>query len=133
MAAQAGHLEVVRWLVLSGANKDQGTTDDGETPLSIAAQEEHLEVVRFLKASDGLKEPGTPALTVQKVFVGDESSCLSRGQEVTKTCLNQHPRWRLLICLRAKASLVILLRTAQSRCVLRRDSGRMHFQPLLPL
>ena len=34
-----GHLEVVRFLVESGANKDQGTTDFGATPLSIAAHQ----------------------------------------------------------------------------------------------
>ena len=41
-------LEVVRFLVESGANKDQGTTDDGATALYKAAQTGHLEVVRFL-------------------------------------------------------------------------------------
>ena len=40
--------EVVRFLVESGANKDQGRTFDGLTPLSIAAQNGHREVVRFL-------------------------------------------------------------------------------------
>ena len=48
IAAQRGHLEVVRVLVESGANKDQGKTDDGATPLFVAAHEGHLEVVRFL-------------------------------------------------------------------------------------
>ena len=33
-----GHLEVVQFLVESGANKDQGKTDTGATPLYIAAQ-----------------------------------------------------------------------------------------------
>ena len=47
IAAQNGHLEVVRFLVESGANKDQGTTDDGTTSLYIAAHEGHLEVVRI--------------------------------------------------------------------------------------
>ena len=32
----------------SGANKDQGRTDIGQTPLHAAAQNGHLEVVRFL-------------------------------------------------------------------------------------
>ena len=48
VAALKGHLEVVRLLVESGANKDQGTTDKGATPLYIAAEKGHLEVVRFL-------------------------------------------------------------------------------------
>ena len=57
MAAHKGHLEVVRILVESGANKDQGNTDDGMTPLSIAAQEGHVEVVRFLVESGANKRP----------------------------------------------------------------------------
>ena len=48
IAAEKGHLEVVRFLVESGANKDQASTDDGSTPLFIAAGKGHLEVVRFL-------------------------------------------------------------------------------------
>ena len=35
----------------SGANKDQGTTNDGATPLFIATQKGHLEVVRLLGES----------------------------------------------------------------------------------
>ena len=61
MAAQNGHLEVVRFLVESGANKDQGTTDDGVTPLYIAAQNGHLEVVRFLVESGANKDQGNGA------------------------------------------------------------------------
>ena len=45
IAATQGHLEVVRFLVESGANKDLGTTDG---TLFIAAQQGHLEIVRFL-------------------------------------------------------------------------------------
>ena len=59
IAAQNGHLEVVRFLVESGANKDQGTADDGATPLYIAAQNGHLEVVRFLLESGANKDQGT--------------------------------------------------------------------------
>ena len=51
LAAQNGHLEVVQFLVESGAKKDQGRTDDGSTPLFIAAENGHLEVVRFLVES----------------------------------------------------------------------------------
>ena len=35
VAAENGHLEVVRLLVESGANKDQGMIDDGATPLLV--------------------------------------------------------------------------------------------------
>ena len=45
MAARYGHLEVVRFLVESGANEDQGTADNGRTPLHIAAQNGHFELV----------------------------------------------------------------------------------------
>ena len=34
----------------SGANKDQGRTDIGQTPLNAAAQKGHREVVEFLFA-----------------------------------------------------------------------------------
>ena len=42
-------MDVVRFLVESGANKDQGTTD-GATPLHAAAEGGHMEVVRFLES-----------------------------------------------------------------------------------
>ena len=51
LAAANRHLEVVRFLVESGANKDQGRTDTGATPLYTAAWTGHLEVVRFLEES----------------------------------------------------------------------------------
>ena len=37
--------------------KDQGTTDNGATPLFIAAEQGHLEVVRFLVESGAKKRP----------------------------------------------------------------------------
>ena len=51
-------LEVVRLVVGSDPNKDQGTSDDGATPLFIAAQNGHLEVVRFLVESGANKDQG---------------------------------------------------------------------------
>ena len=57
IAAQEGHLEVVRFLVQSGASKDQGKTDNGSTPLYMAAEEGHLEVVRFLVESRCQQRP----------------------------------------------------------------------------
>ena len=42
VAAEEGHIEVVRFLVESGANKDQGTTDEA-TPLNVAAWKGHVE------------------------------------------------------------------------------------------
>ena len=47
VAAQNGHLEVVRALVGAGADLDLAK-EDGVTPLFVAAQEGHLEVVRSL-------------------------------------------------------------------------------------
>ena len=57
IAALNGHLEVVRYLVESGANKDQGKTNDGATPLFIAAHQGHLDVVRFLVEAGANKRP----------------------------------------------------------------------------
>ena len=37
IAAFQGHLEVVRFLVEPGANKNQGRRDDGAAPLHVAA------------------------------------------------------------------------------------------------
>ena len=54
-----GSLKCVSLLVEAGANKDQGTTDDGATPLLIAARNGHLEVVRFLVESGANKDQGT--------------------------------------------------------------------------
>ena len=47
LAAQEGHLAVVRLLLEAGADKDAADTD-GDTALHIAAKEGHLEVVRLL-------------------------------------------------------------------------------------
>ena len=48
VAALKGHVGVVRFLVESGANKDQSQRDDGATPLHAAAQKGRIDVVRFL-------------------------------------------------------------------------------------
>ena len=42
----------------AGANKDQGATDDGATPLFMAAAEGHLEVVQALVESGANKDQG---------------------------------------------------------------------------
>ena len=47
-AARNGSLKCVLLLLEAGANKDQGRTDTGSTPLYIAAHRGHLEVVRAL-------------------------------------------------------------------------------------
>ena len=47
LAAQEGHLEIVRFLLEIGANKDQAEKD-GTTPLHVAAGGGHLDIVRFL-------------------------------------------------------------------------------------
>ena len=44
IAAQNGHLDVVRHLVEVGADKDKAR-DTGATPLFIAAEKSHLDVV----------------------------------------------------------------------------------------
>ena len=49
MAAQEGHLDVMRCLALEAqADVNQATTDDGSTPLMGAASYEHLKVIQFL-------------------------------------------------------------------------------------
>ena len=55
-AARKGHVEVVPFLVGSGADKDQGTTDVGATPLFMAAHQGLLQVVRILAESGANKD-----------------------------------------------------------------------------
>ena len=57
-ASLNGSLKCVSLLIEAGANKDQGTTDDGATPLFIAAQRGHIEVVRFLVESGANRDRG---------------------------------------------------------------------------
>ena len=59
IAAFQGHLEVVRFLVEPGANKNQGRRDDGAAPLHVAAHRDRLEIVRFLVESGANKDEGT--------------------------------------------------------------------------
>ena len=47
IACQTGHLDIVRWLLEDGDDKDQACKD-GKTGLHIAAQNGHLEVARLL-------------------------------------------------------------------------------------
>ena len=47
-ASHNGSLKCVSLLIEAGANKDQGTTAYGTTPLFLAADQGHLEVVRWL-------------------------------------------------------------------------------------
>ena len=47
IAAQNGHLEVVRLLLDAGSDKDAATTD-GTTALLAAAHKGHLEIARLL-------------------------------------------------------------------------------------
>ena len=58
-ASLNGSLKCVLLLLEAGANKDQGTTDDGSTPLYVAAENGQLEVVRFLVESGANKDQGT--------------------------------------------------------------------------
>ena len=57
-ASLNGSLKCVSLLIEAGANKDQGTTDDGATPLFLAADEGEFEVVRFLVESGANKDQG---------------------------------------------------------------------------
>ena len=57
-AAAGGRFEVVRFLVESGANKDQALKTDGATPLLIAAVFGQFQVVRFLVESGANKDQG---------------------------------------------------------------------------
>ena len=48
IAAESGHLEVVRLLLQAGANKDSTNRRTGATALMVAANSGQLEVVRLL-------------------------------------------------------------------------------------
>ena len=62
IAAQNGHLEVVRLLRKAGAEKDRVNVD-GATALVIAAQSGHLELLLFGADSDlGQPDGATPLL-----------------------------------------------------------------------
>ena len=58
-ASLNGSLKCVSLLIEAGANKDQGTTDNGSTPLFVAAQEGELGVVQFLVESGANKDKST--------------------------------------------------------------------------
>jgi len=51
VAAKHGHLDIVPFLVESGANRDVGREDDGATALFLAAEQGWIQIVRFLVAS----------------------------------------------------------------------------------
>ena len=55
VAAERGHLQVIRLLLEANADKDK-TFQDGATPLFIAAQNGHLEVVRLLLEANADKD-----------------------------------------------------------------------------
>ena len=75
IAAEKGHLEVVRCLVVSGADKDQGMTDYEATPPFIAAR--HLEVVRFLVGSRSERYRGLTC-RVRRFVLHRLDGCLRR-------------------------------------------------------
>ena len=66
----------MKFLVESGANKDQGTADNGRTPLHIGAQEGHLEVVKFLVESGANKDQGTADNGVMPLYIGAQQGHL---------------------------------------------------------
>ena len=63
IAAENGHLDVVRHLVEVGADKDQANIQ-GATPLYIAAQKGHLDVVRHLVEVGADKDQATNQVTL---------------------------------------------------------------------
>ena len=75
-AARNGSLKCVSLLMEAGANKDQGTTDDGETPLYIAALQGHHEVVRFLVKFGANKDQGTTDDGATPLFIAAQNGHL---------------------------------------------------------
>ena len=71
-----GSLKCVSLLIEAGANKDQGTTDNGSTPLFIAAHEGHLEVVRFLVESGANKDQGRTDTGSTPLFIAADQGHL---------------------------------------------------------
>ena len=65
-AAENGHLEVVKWLVLESGQPVNVTTHNNYA-LSSATANGHLEVVGFLNAVIGLHKAGVPIQQIQAV------------------------------------------------------------------
>ena len=53
-ACKKGYLEIVKWLLAAGADKDKATSD-GDTPLIWAAHRGHVEIVQVLLAAGAHK------------------------------------------------------------------------------
>ena len=92
VASEQGHIEVVRFLVGSGANKDQGRTNDGKRPLYIAAQMGHLEVVRFLVESEANKDQGMTFTGATPLFIAAQNGHLEVVQFLVESRCQQRPR-----------------------------------------
>ena len=60
VAAYKGHLEFVRYLAESGADKDQGMNDDA-TPMFVSAENGHADVVRYLTEAGARKDQSNKA------------------------------------------------------------------------
>jgi cytohesin len=58
-AVRAGHLEIVKLLIASGANVN-ATDFSGLTPLKLALGWKHADVAAFLRANGGLEKPTAP-------------------------------------------------------------------------
>ncbi len=96
LAAQKGHLDIVRLLLDAGAEKDY-KTKNGQTALSLAAQNDHYDVVQFLLEKGA--EVNAPDMVLDNVVYPDVVKLLlDHGADIKavdssgETALNQAAR-----------------------------------------
>ena len=89
VAALHESLKCVSLLIEAGADKDQGTTDDGATPLFIAAALAHLEVVRLLVECGANKDQGRTDNGATPLFVAAENGYLEVVRSLVESGANK--------------------------------------------